>query len=130
MHYYITCVSLFTHYFYMSSGARCRSVRRRGAHAEARVAIEVSANLRIKILDIRGSDSIRILSSRGGIPISVGGNSPESLSQAILGGITVVGRLGVLPNLFRASKLFNTFFSMTGYHHVHLYVCTFAAATI
>ena len=53
-----------------------------------------TANLRTKILDVRGSDSSRILSVRGGILMSIG-NLPESLSQAILAGIILVGRLGV-----------------------------------
>ena len=48
------------------------------------------ANLRTKILDLRGFDSITIVSLRGGIPRSIR-NFPESLSQGIL-----VGRLGVL----------------------------------
>ena len=53
-----------------------------------------TANLRTKIQDSRGSDSSRILSVRGGILISIG-NFPEMLSQAILVGIILVGRLGV-----------------------------------
>ena len=53
-----------------------------------------TANLRTKILDYRGFDSSRILILRGGIPGPIG-NSPESLSQAILAGVILVGRLGV-----------------------------------
>ena len=53
-----------------------------------------TANLRAKILDFRGFDSSTILILRGGILMSVG-DFPESLSQAILVGITLVGRLGV-----------------------------------
>ena len=48
-----------------------------------------TANLRIKILDFRGVDSILILISRCGIPWPIGA-FPESLSQRIL-----VGRSGV-----------------------------------
>ena len=54
------------------------------------------ANLRTKILDVRGFDSSIILISRGGILMSIG-NSPEMLSQAILDWIIFVGRLGVKP---------------------------------
>ena len=54
-----------------------------------------TANLRTKILNFRGFDSSRILISRGGI-VSPIGNSPESLSQQILAGIILVGRLVVL----------------------------------
>ena len=53
-----------------------------------------TANLRTKILDCRGLDSSRILSSRGGSLMSIG-NFPEVLSQQILAGIILVGRLGV-----------------------------------
>ena len=53
-----------------------------------------TANLRTKILDFRGFDSGRILISRGGILMSVG-DFPEVLSQRILVGIILVGRLGV-----------------------------------
>ena len=48
-----------------------------------------------KILDFRGFDSSRILTLRGGILVSIG-DVPESLSQAMLVGIMLVGRLGVL----------------------------------
>ena len=54
----------------------------------------LTANVRIKILDFGGLDSSRILILRGGILRSVG-NLPESLSQGILLGIILVGRLGV-----------------------------------
>ena len=54
----------------------------------------LTANLRTKILDFRGFDSSKILSSRGGILRPIG-NFPESSSQAILAGIILVGRLGV-----------------------------------
>ena len=43
----------------------------------------ITANLRAKILDFRGFDSSRILSSRGGILMSIG-NFREMSSQAIL----------------------------------------------
>ena len=56
--------------------------------------MEITANLSTKISDFRGLDPSRILNSRGGILMSIG-NSPESLSQAILAGIILVGRLGV-----------------------------------
>ena len=55
----------------------------------------VTANLRTKILDFRGFDSSIILIIRGWILMSTG-NFPESLSQAILVGIILVGRLGAL----------------------------------
>ena len=51
-------------------------------------------NLRTKILDFGGLDSGRILLSGGGILTSIG-NFPESLSQGILAGRFLVGRLGV-----------------------------------
>ena len=57
------------------------------------IIIILTGNLRTKILDFRGFNSSIILISRGEIPISMG-NLPESLSQAILVGIMLVGRLG------------------------------------
>ena len=52
-----------------------------------------TANLRTKILDFGGFDSSRILIIWGGILMSIG-NSLEFLSQGILVGIILVGRLG------------------------------------
>ena len=52
------------------------------------------ANLHTKILDFRGFDSSIILILRGGVPRAIG-KYPESLGQAILVGISLVGRLGV-----------------------------------
>ena len=52
----------------------------------------VTPNLRTKILDFRGFDSSRILIVRGGIPRPIG-NFTESMSQAILVWIVLVGRL-------------------------------------
>ena len=52
-----------------------------------------TANLRTWILDLGGFGSSRVLVLRGGILMSIG-NSPESLSQAILAGIILAGRLG------------------------------------
>ena len=52
------------------------------------------ASLRARILDFRGFDSSRTLISRGGILLSKG-DFPEMLSQRILVGIILVGRLGV-----------------------------------
>ena len=53
-----------------------------------------TANLRTKILDFRGFGSSRIVILRVEIPRPIG-SLPESLSQAILAGIILVGRLGV-----------------------------------
>ena len=58
-----------------------------------------TANRRTKTLDFRGFDPGRILILRGGILMSIG-NLPEMLSQRILVGIILVGRLGI-PCPFR-----------------------------
>ena len=63
---------------------------------------QATANPRTKILDLRGFDSSRIFSLTGGILMSIG-NFPESLSQQILAGIFLVGRLGV-PHLCRLAS--------------------------
>ena len=54
-----------------------------------------TAHLHTKILDLRGFDSSGILILRVGILMSME-NFPKSLSQRILVGIVLVGRLGVL----------------------------------
>ena len=59
--------------------------------------------LRTKTLDCRGFDSSRILITRGGILMSIG-NFPEGLSQGILAGIILVGRLGVRPVLISSTR--------------------------
>ena len=59
------------------------------------VILVIYANLRTYLMDFRGFDSIIILILRGGILMSIG-NFPESSSQAILVGIMLVGRLGVV----------------------------------
>ena len=53
-----------------------------------------TANIRTKILDFKGFDSSIVLMSRGGTLMSIG-SFLESLSQQILAGIILVGRLGV-----------------------------------
>ena len=57
-------------------------------------ALQRLASLPTKILEFRGSDSSIISILRGGILMSTG-DFPEGLSQAILVGIILVGRLGV-----------------------------------
>ena len=57
---------------------------------------DLTPNLRNKILDFGGFDSSTILVPRGGILRSTG-NFPESLSQRILAGRLLVGRLGAGP---------------------------------
>ena len=55
------------------------------------------------ILDVRGFDSSIILILRGGI-LTPKGNFPESLSQAILAGMMLVGRLGVTEHDYESCK--------------------------
>ena len=57
--------------------------------------MNITAHIRTTILDFRGFDSNTIFVLRGGILMSIG-NFPEVLSQAILVGIILVGRLGVV----------------------------------
>ena len=56
--------------------------------------IRRTANLRTNIMDFRGFDSSIILMLRGGIPWPMG-NFLQSLSQAILVGIILVGRFDI-----------------------------------
>ena len=75
----------------------CRTSRKRWAErfSKSWLAKFPAANLRNKILDFREFDSSRILMLRGENPRPIG-NFPESLSQGILVGTILVGRLGVL----------------------------------
>ena len=68
---------------------------RAGAERERMAFSRVStAKLPTKILYFRGFDSSITLISRGGIPMSTG-KFPEIVSQQILVGMILVGRLGV-----------------------------------
>ena len=62
--------------------------------------IAFTANLRTNIMDFRGFYSSIILIQRGGILMSIG-DFPESLSQAILVGIMLVGRLAYVSLFLR-----------------------------
>ena len=73
------------------------TVRCPGTTAIRSIGEHDAANLRTKILAFRGFDASRILSWRVGIPKPIG-NFPEDLSQAILVGIILVGRLGLSEN--------------------------------
>ena len=66
----------------------------------------ITANLRTDIMDFGGFDSNIMLILRGGILRTVGG-FPESLSQAILVGIILVGRLGAVLAKMIADLYFN-----------------------
>ena len=57
-----------------------------------------TANLGTNIMDFRGFDLSIILTLRGGILKPIG-DIPESLSQAMLVGVMLVGGLGVLPRV-------------------------------
>ena len=60
--------------------------------------MHATPNLPTSIVEFRGFDSSIILILRGGILMSIG-DFPEMLSQAILVGIILVGRLGVSPRI-------------------------------
>ena len=59
------------------------------------MAAVVTANLPTNIVDFTGFDSSIMLNLRGGIPRPKG-KFPETLNQAMLVGIMLVGRLGVV----------------------------------
>ena len=91
------------------------------------------ANLRTNIMEFRGFDSNIILSLRGGIPRPTW-NFPESLTQAILVGEMLVGRLGVSalgakPPHLRLSRVDRLLFSnsassnTTSLNSRHLWRC-------
>ena len=63
-----------------------------------------TANLQTKSLDFGGFDSSIIFIQRGGIPRPTG-NFPECLSQRILAGIILVGRLGAIALMGSCSHL-------------------------
>ena len=65
-----------------------------------RLSNEGMPNLPTNIVDFGGFDSSIILIKRGGILMSMG-NVPESLSQVMLVGVMLVGRLGVYVGISR-----------------------------
>ena len=69
----------------------CISATRAPLEETPGYACDGTANLRAKILDFGGFDSSRILILRGGTLMSIG-DSPESLSEAILVGIINISR--------------------------------------
>ena len=82
----------------LAASVAANTRRRNKAHAcqhdEGMITSGSTANLRTKAQGFRGFDLIRILISRGGTLMFIG-NFPESLSQRILAGIILVGRLSV-----------------------------------
>ena len=93
-----------------------------------------TANLRTKIIDFRRFDSSIILILRGGIPRPIG-NLLESLSQAILAGRVLVGRLGMRrgtpelrPPLYIYIYIYiyiciHTYTYTHTYTHTHTHIC-------
>ena len=59
------------------------------------IIITIPPNLPTNIVDFRGFDSSMMSISRGGVYRPIG-DFPESLSQAMLVGIMLVGRFGVI----------------------------------
>ena len=86
------------------------------------------------IMDFRGFDSSIILNLRGGIPTPIG-NFPESLSQAILLGMMLVGRLGVCAHAHvgasRSAKLPSArHIIMYTYIYIYIYIYTYVCMCI
>ena len=96
---------LYTHTYVDDAHARPRQQegREHGGALQV-VLVIIMPNLPTNIVDFRRFDSSIILSLMGGIPRSIG-DFPESLSQAILVGTMLVGRLCVLPLLSSLSLL-------------------------
>ena len=87
-----------------------------------------TADLRTKILDFGGFDSSNILILRGEILRSIG-NLPESLSQRILAGRLLAGRLGVLfgsglvclPHIYIYTHT-STYLHIYIYIYIHIHI--------
>ena len=105
-----------------------------GRGAGERRSLQTTANLPAKIVDFRGFDSSIILILRGGILMSIG-EFPESLSQRILVGISLVGRLGVpawfgktirvLRRTCRVPEHLNVYMYIYIYTYIHTYIHVF-----
>ena len=80
-----------------------------------------TANLSTNIVDFRGFDSSIILIQRGGILMSIG-NFLESLSQAMLVEIMLVGRLGVMAAMRMIVAIVATE-TLLPCHRRYLYCC-------
>ena len=90
----------------------------------------LTPNLPTNIVDFRGFDSSIILIQRGGIlPESLIymsiGNFPESLSQAMLVGVMLVGGLGVCTISLLAIMLCIVISCLTCHLDVIVYYCIF-----
>ena len=89
---------------------------------------DVTPNLPTNIVDFRGFDSSVLLILRGGILRSIG-NFPEILSQAMLVGIMLVGKLGVLL-LLLLSSLYNLCIALLAIITICIVVINSNTATI
>ena len=96
-----TCVCIYIYiYIYVGRGRPPRwppRLRRPKTRLRSPGACLTTPNLPTIIVDFRGFDSSIILILRGGILRPIG-DFPESLSQAMLVGVMLVGRLG-LPQI-------------------------------
>ena len=90
---------------------------------------QLCASLPTSIMDFRGFDPSIILILRGGILMSMG-DFPESLSQAILVGIMLVGTLGVCASLREASAEHGAHEqprpAIHTYIYIYIYICIYA----
>ena len=102
----------------LSQISNCQGLGRRNKHEILKT--DRTANLRTKILDFRGFDSSRISILRGGIPWRIG-NFPESLSQQLLAGIILVGRLGAACRSPRPSILWQR---VPPWIYIYIYIYT------
>ena len=117
--------------------------RRKGGARTAGPTCGCMADLRTNIMEFRGLDSSIILILRGGIPRPKG-DFPESLSQAILVGIMLVGRLGVqvwqlyirvsrsrresasvVEPLPRQQRYIIVWYMILCYHYIYIYTYTY-----
>ena len=85
---------------------------------------DYTANLRTNIVDSRGFDWRIILILRDGIPRPKG-DFPEVLSQAILVGLMLVGRLGVRCNTVLLSTSTITERTRVLYICIYIYICMY-----
>ena len=81
-------------------------------------------HLSTNIVDFRGFDSSIISIYRGGIPRPIG-DFLESLTQAMLVGVMLVGRLDARARVVRVSSGSPRAPALSGSHNNMLYVCMY-----
>ena len=121
------CVYIYIYIYIHTCGGMVPGPREDAMHS--------TANLRTNLMDFREFGSSITFIMRGGIPRSIG-NCPQSLTQAMLVGVMLVGGLGVHHDTMRRGMVtvwyrtkrdtFNIQYAIcntsSDRHHIYIYI--------